>query len=221
AETRSADIADYHQARIDSAQRSPGTYRPSAEDASYSTRDEFDRASAGWPRDFTPERAQASAGQAGAGSSGNIYEAAAKHLAASGTRGSKPVIAAYTAGSRARSVSSSGEAGKTAPASAESWQEASGIAASGRPVAVVSPSEQGFANAESESSTEQDILGDRLVRRKKKRKDADAFSAELSALNPGDLVVHMDHGIGRYEGSEAIKVGDSPHDCVQLTYAGG
>ncbi|MPT23477.1 MAG: aminotransferase class I/II-fold pyridoxal phosphate-dependent enzyme [Starkeya sp.] len=31
----------------------------------------------------------------------------------------------------------------------------------------------------------------------------------------------MDHGIGRYEGLEAIRVGDSPHDCVQLTYAGG
>jgi hypothetical protein len=82
---------------------------------------------------------------------------------------------------------------------------------------VVLPLEQGFANAELELLTEQDILGDRLVRRKKKRKDADAFLAELSALNPGDLVVHMDHGIGRYEGLEAIKVGDSPHDCVQLT----
>jgi len=244
AETRLADIADYHQARIDSAQRSPGTYRPLAEDALYLTRDEFDRALAGWPvhrtsifaepesaqvvdfgfassRDFTPERAQASSGQAGAGSSGNIYEAAAKHLTALGTRGLKPVIAAYTAGSRARLASLLGEAGKMTPALAESWQEALGIAASGRPVAVVLPLEQGFANAELELLTEQDILGDRLVRRKKKRKDADAFLAELSALNPGDLVVHMDHGIGRYEGLEAIKVGDSPHDCVQLTYAGG
>ncbi|QCI92423.1 transcription-repair coupling factor [Novosphingobium sp. EMRT-2] len=244
AETRLADIADYHQARIDSAQRSPGTYRPLAEDALYLSRDEFDRALAGWPvhrtsifaepesgqvvdfgfssaRDFTPERAQASSGQAGAASNGNIYEAAAKHLAALGTRGLKPVIAAYTAGSRARLASLLGEAGKTAPALAESWQEALGIAASGRPVAVVLPLEQGFANAELELLTEQDILGDRLVRRKKKRKDADAFLAELSALNPGDLVVHMDHGIGRYEGLEAIKVGDSPHDCVQLTYAGG
>ncbi|WP_371431595.1 transcription-repair coupling factor [Novosphingobium sp.] len=244
AETRLADIADYHQARIDSAQRSPGTYRPLAEHALYLTRDEFDRALAGWPvhrtsifaepeskqvvdfgfsssRDFTPERAQASSGQAGAGSSGNIYEAAARHLAALGTRGLKPVIAAYTAGSRARLASLLGEAGKAPPALAESWQEALGIAASGRPVAVVLPLEQGFANAELELLTEQDILGDRLVRRKKKRKDADAFLAELSALNPGDLVVHMDHGIGRYEGLEAIKVGDSPHDCVQLTYAGG
>ena len=48
--------------------------------------------------------------------------------------------------------------------------------------------------------TEQDMLGDRLVRRKKRRKSADAFLAELAALTPGDLVVHMEHGIGRYEG---------------------
>ena len=69
--------------------------------------------------------------------------------------------------------------------------------------------------------TEQDILGDRLVRRKKRKKNADAFLAELSALTPGDLVVHMDHGIGRYEGLQSIPVGQSPHDCVMLTYAGG
>jgi transcription-repair coupling factor (superfamily II helicase) len=52
-------------------------------------------------------------------------------------------------------------------------------------------------------------LGDRLVRRKKKRKDADAFLAELSALTPGDLVVHMDHGIGRYDGLKRTTVGKS------------
>ncbi|HIQ19291.1 MAG TPA: transcription-repair coupling factor [Novosphingobium capsulatum] len=234
AETRLADIADYRQARTDSAARQPGHYRPLPEDALYLTRDEFDRALAGWPvhrttlfaepesasvidfgfasaRDFTPDRAQGV----------NIYEAAAKHLAALGTRGLKPIIAAYTTGSRARLASLLAEAGKQAPALAETWQEALGLAASGRPVAVVLPLEAGFANAALELVTEQDILGDRLVRRKKKRKDADAFLAELSALTPGDLVVHMDHGIGRYEGLEATTVGKSPHDCVQLTYAGG
>jgi transcription-repair coupling factor (superfamily II helicase) len=88
-------------------------------------------------------------------------------------------------------------------------------------VALVLPIETGFASADLELVSEQDILGDRLVRRKKRRKDADAFLAELSALNPGDLVVHMEHGIGRYEGLQSIPVGNAPHDCVMLLYAGG
>ena len=50
---------------------------------------------------------------------------------------------------------------------------------------------------------------------------ADAFLAELATLTPGDLVVHTEHGIGRYEGLTSIPVGQSPHDCVALSYAGG
>ena len=65
------------------------------------------------------------------------------------------------------------------------------------------------------------MLGDRLVRRKKRRKSADAFLAELSALTPGDLVVHAEHGIARYEGLTSVMVGKAPHDCVALSYAGG
>src|SRR5690606_41788835 len=48
-----------------------------------------------------------------------------------------------------------------------------------------------------------------------------AFLAELSALNRGDLVVHFDHGIGKYLGLETSTVGESQHDCVRLAYHGG
>jgi len=44
---------------------------------------------------------------------------------------------------------------------------------------------------------------------------------ELATLSPGDLVVHADHGIGRYEGLTQIPVQKAPHDCVALEYAGG
>src|SRR5213075_3234110 len=54
-----------------------------------------------------------------------------------------------------------------------------------------------------------------------RRKSADAFLAELAALTPGDLVVHADHGIGRYQGLTSVAVGKAPHDCVALEYAGG
>ncbi|HET9638213.1 MAG TPA: transcription-repair coupling factor [Allosphingosinicella sp.] len=86
---------------------------------------------------------------------------------------------------------------------------------------AILPLDHGFTTADVALLTEQDMLGDRLVRRRKRRKSADAFMSELATLSPGDLVVHADHGIGRYEGLTRIPVGTSPHDCVALEYAGG
>jgi transcription-repair coupling factor (superfamily II helicase) len=65
------------------------------------------------------------------------------------------------------------------------------------------------------------MLGDRLVRRRKRRKQADAFLNELATLSPGDLVVHVDHGIGRYDGLTQVPVAKTPHDCVAVSYSGG
>src|SRR4030095_16379207 len=81
--------------------------------------------------------------------------------------------------------------------------------------------DHGFTGAELALLTEQDMLGDRLVRRGKRRKSADPFLAELAALAPRALVVHADHGIVRYEGLTQIPVQKAPHDCVALEYAGG
>ncbi|MCJ2186474.1 transcription-repair coupling factor [Novosphingobium beihaiensis] len=231
---RIGDIADYHKARLDTSGQKAGSYRPLAVDALYLGEEELRQALSGFPvheadpfakpesskvidfgfgnaRDFTPERARGD----------NAYEAAAKHLQAVGKSGRKAILAAYSTGSRARLVSILGEAQAPEPRLADTWQEALGLAVQGRSAALVLPLETGFSNDAVEVVTEQDILGDRLVRRKKKRKDSDAFLAELSALTPGDLIVHMDHGIGRYEGLQSIPVGQSPHDCVMLTYAGG
>jgi transcription-repair coupling factor (superfamily II helicase) len=230
---RLTDITDYYRSRSETAGQAAGSYRPLASDALYLSRDEYDGRLADWPvhksvifaepegarvidfgfsgaRDFAAERARGD----------NVYEAAANHFAALGKAGRKPLIAAYSNGSRARIASILAEAG-TEPKFAETWQEALGLAAKGATVAMVVPLETGFANDELEIVTEQDLLGDRLVRRRKRRKDADAFLAELSALNAGDLVVHVDHGIGKYVGLEPIAVGKSQHDCVALQYAGG
>ena len=230
---RLSDIQDYHQQRSEIAGQAKGSFRPLAPDALYLTSGEFQSALADWPihksvifaepesdtvldfgfrsaRDFTPERSAAS----------NIYEAAAQHLKALGKAGKRPLIAAYSTGSRSRIASIIEEAG-TPVKLAESWQEALGLSAKGTATAMVLPLDTGFANDELEVITEQDLLGDRLVRRRKKKKDADAFLAELQALARGDLVVHVDHGIGKYLGLEPIAVGKSQHDCVRLEYAGG
>ncbi|SMQ74291.1 transcription-repair coupling factor [Altererythrobacter xiamenensis] len=232
-EERFKDVADYHQARMKAAGQAAGSYRPLAEDALYLGAEEmaglleqhtahrtvifaepesdrvvdFGFSSA---RDFAPERARGD----------NVYEAAAKHLSALSKAGKRPLIAAYSTGSRARIASILSEAGADTQL-AESWQDALGKSVKGRPTAMVLPLETGFANDEMELLTEQDILGDRLVRRKKRRKDSDAFLAELQALNRGDLVVHVEHGIGKYLGLEPVPVGKSQHDCVMLEYKGG
>ena len=45
--------------------------------------------------------------------------------------------------------------------------------------------------------------------------------AREADVESGDLVVHVEHGIGRYIGLTSIPVGSAPHDCVALEYAGG
>ena len=68
---------------------------------------------------------------------------------------------------------------------------------------------------------EQDILGDRLVRQGKRKRRAQDVLAEASALAAGDLVVHIDHGVGRFVGLKTIEAAGAPHDCLEIHYAGG
>ena len=86
--------------------------------------------------------------------------------------------------------------------------------------AICLPMERGFATKNLAVITEQDLLGDRLVRAAKKRRRADAFIADASQISEGDLLVHVEHGIGRYDGLETLTVGGALHDCLQLTYYG-
>ncbi len=81
--------------------------------------------------------------------------------------------------------------------------------------------ESGFETADVAIISEQDILGDRLVRPRRAARRAENFIAEVTSLSAGDLVVHVDHGIGRFVGLRPIEVGGAPHDCLELHYAGG
>jgi len=233
ADERVKDVRDYFDQRTAITGQAKGNYRPLQPDALYMSADELKDALAAAPahratpfdepesdgvvgfgfrsgRDFAPERARGD----------NVYPVLDDHLKALSKAGKRPLLAAYSKGSRSRIVSILEEAG-TPVQMAESWQDALGLSAKGKPAAMILPIEASFANDEMELLTEQDILGDRLVRRKKKRKSADAFLAELQALSVGDLIVHTEHGIGKYLGLEPIAVGKSKHDCVQLEYKGG
>ena len=67
---------------------------------------------------------------------------------------------------------------------------------------------------------EQDLLGERISRPPRRRKRADQFIAEATEIAEGDLVVHQEHGIGRYDGLETLTVTGAPHDCLRLIYDG-
>ena len=230
--SRREAIDDYYQNRVRAMQSEPGSYRPLAPDTFYVGKDEWSDLVANRAihlaspfrepesshvidfgvqpaRDFSPERAQQA----------NIYEAVAKHIGELRKSGRKVVLASYTLGARERISGLLEDNGLRSHSQVSSWQEALG--AKTQPALLVLPLDHGFSTPDVAVLTEQDMLGDRLVRRRRKRKAAAAFLEELATLSPGDLVVHADHGIGRYEGLTQIKVGQAPHDCVALEYSHG
>jgi len=79
--------------------------------------------------------------------------------------------------------------------------------------------EQGFTAPGLAVISEQDVLGDRLVSKPKRKRKAENFLREVDTLTPGDLVVHVEHGVGRYLGLETITALGAPHACVALEYA--
>lgn len=81
--------------------------------------------------------------------------------------------------------------------------------------------ETGFELPEVVVVAEQDVLGDRLIRGANRKKRADNFLKEVAALAEGDLVVHVDHGIGRFTGLKTIEAAGAPHDCLEIQYHGG
>jgi len=159
-------------------------------------------------RSFAAERAQEGA---------NVFDALAGHLKALVASEKTVVFATYSDGARDRVKSLLAD--HDAPPSAEVGRFAD--AQAGRVNLAVWPLEQGFETADLAVVAEQDVLGDRLVRATRKRKRAENFLQEAASLSVGDLVVHVEHGIGRFEGLETVQALGAPHDCVALTYHGG
>ncbi len=164
-------------------------------------------------RNFAPERQQENI---------SLFGALARHVQDRLTEG--PVlIASYSEGARERLTGLIEDEGL-----AEAVPVANGtrIGKRGLHLAVWAL-EQGFEapwEAAGDSGrltviSEQDVLGDRLIRQPKKRRRAENFLTETQSLSPGDLVVHVDHGIGRYQGMEVITAAGAAHECLALEYA--
>ena len=148
----------------------------------------------------------------------NVFDAVAEHVDQLQRGGKRPFIACWSEGSAERMCAVLRDHGLPKLETLQEWPTAND--ASDPPGVIVLGLENGFETQDVAIIAEQDILGDRLVRRSKKRR-AENFLREASSLSPGDLVVHVDHGIGRYDGLKTLEVQDAPHDCLQLVYAGG
>jgi len=160
-------------------------------------------------RSFAPERQRDSV---------NLFEAAADHARALIAAGKRVLFASWSEGSSERLNGMLADHGLTGVKFAPYWDAAR--AADPKVLQrVVLPLDAGFETDKLAVIAETDILGDRLARPTRRRR-ASNFLAEASALTPGDLVVHIDHGIGRYEGLKTLDVQGAPHDCLELQYGG-
>ena len=161
-------------------------------------------------RNFAEERADPNA---------NVFDAVVKHISTVRAAKQRVIVAGWTEGSldRLTQILEEHHLGnlKRVATLAEVQKLEPGQAA-----LAVLPLETGFDAKKFIVVAEQDILGDRLVRRSKKRKRAADFISEVASLAAGDIVVHADHGIGRFIGLRTIEAMGAPHDCVEIHYAG-
>ncbi|MAI97364.1 MAG: transcription-repair coupling factor [Rhodobacteraceae bacterium] len=82
------------------------------------------------------------------------------------------------------------------------------------------PIENGFTTPGLTVISEQDILGKRLFRQKKYERKVKNPLQDFSEIGVGDLVVHVDHGVGKYVGFKTIMAAGAPHDCLIIQYLG-
>ncbi|MBY5988842.1 transcription-repair coupling factor [Roseovarius atlanticus] len=156
-------------------------------------------------RNFAPERQQEKI---------NLFSVLKDHIDARMAEG--PVlVASYSEGARERLEGLLEDEGLLG---AVTVKNAGSIGKRGLHLAVWGL-EHGFTAPGLTVIAEQDILGDRLIRSPKKRRRAENFLTEAQSLSPGDLVVHVDHGIGRYKGLEVVTAAGAAHECLLLEYA--
>lgn len=86
---------------------------------------------------------------------------------------------------------------------------------------TVTPLSGGFITDKYLLISEQDVFGDKFTTQSHKsspRKLKDILT-EIDNLNEGELIIHRDHGIGRFDSISTIMVEDIPHDCLKIIYA--
>ncbi len=84
------------------------------------------------------------------------------------------------------------------------------------------PLSHGFQTSDLIFISEQDLLGEKVIRRKSANKAASQRLVEEGlSINLGELVVHRDHGIGKFDGIHLIAAGSVKTDLLKILYGGG
>ncbi|MCS6778879.1 MAG: transcription-repair coupling factor [Geminicoccaceae bacterium] len=160
-------------------------------------------------RDFAAERTDRGV---------NLFDAVVAHLRSLLAAGQKPLLVASSEGALERLkqvLEDHGPVPLRRVANARELEAGEGVAL------AVLPLEHGVVAPGLHILTEQDLLGERLARPARRARRADRFIQDLAAIAEGDLLVHAEHGIGRFEGLVTLEIGGAPHDCLKLVYAGG
>lgn len=150
----------------------------------------------------------------------DIYKDIKNYILQKQKEKSRIVVSAYSPGSQERLISLMQEYDFKNIQKVSSWSEAKRWPKNFVNVTVCA-FEKGFSSPDLTYLTEQDILGDRLVRSAKKSRKAESLIQEMSQLQSGDFVVHNEHGIGQYKSLETIEVDKTYHDFIFLIYSGG
>ncbi len=162
-------------------------------------------------RSFAAERADGTV---------NVFDAAVAHIRARQQSGKRVLLAAWTDGSRERLAGVMADHGLNETKPVVSLAKTMELKTSETALAIL-PVESGFELPDLVVLGEQDILGERIARGRAPSKRAKDFIAEVASLSINDIVVHVDHGIGRFVGLQTVTALGSPHDCLELHYANG
>ncbi|MBE5212304.1 transcription-repair coupling factor [Pectobacterium quasiaquaticum] len=90
---------------------------------------------------------------------------------------------------------------------------------------IIGASEHGFIDTLRQRALicESDLLGERVSRRRQDNRrtiNTDTLIRNLAELRPGQPVVHLEHGVGRYAGLTTLEAGGIKAEYLILTYAG-
>ena len=229
-------IADHYEARRDALDSRSGggvPYKPAPRDSLYLANEEWNACLGAQPQyrlspfatpasgesfDLGARNARNFAAERSA-SDVNVFDSLIGHIDELEKIGKRVVVASWSEGSRDRMGQVLVDHGLTRVKTVDNWAAAEALPKGAVGLAILGI-ETGFETESAAVIGEQDILGDRLVRPRAPKRAVD-FLSDATSLAQGDHVVHVDHGIGRFNGLRTIEAAGAPHDCLEILYSGG